>query len=200
MTRPPDGHALGMWWTALGIAVTLAAWLATWWGRAVSVRFQAIAEGTAIRLTVGTGSVRGHQLVTAPLQLPQWTSLKPSRDRQSPGSGGPNWLLGFHHALVRLSRTAPGGRLWTRGTVYAADAAVGAVAVGAGQAALGWWYTRHLVPLEVRHLRVGWELGATRWQLAGRMGGIFRMKTGDIILAALWGIGHLRPAKTREAK
>jgi hypothetical protein len=180
--------------TLMTAVATLAVWVLLHWWRVTAVRFQWSGSGTSWRVTVAVAHGRTHTAVAAPLWVP---SPGPHPKHPHGASHGPPVLGALEAAGAILSSRSADGRLWTRGSIALGDAALSAVAAGATGAALGVWYAWRLVPLRVRYLRVAWASSAAvaDWELRGRIGGIFRFRTGDIILALAIGVWHLaRPA------
>ncbi|MDA8198162.1 MAG: hypothetical protein M0Z54_01850 [Thermaerobacter sp.] len=188
-----------MLWTGGAAAATLVGWGLWTWGRVVAVRFQWIGTNTAWRATVSVAGARGRERLATGLAIP----ALPTRHRASGGGGavrGSGWMA-LNAAGVVLARRTPAGRLWTRGRLACGSAAASAVAVGATEAVLGWWYGARLVPIAVQYLRVRWEADPLAdgfaWQ--GRIGGMFRFRLGDIMQAILVGLWVLRRSPKQEA-
>lgn len=193
------GHAFLMLWTGGAAAATLVGWGLWAWGRVVAVRFQWVATNTVWRATVAVAGAQGRERLSAALQTPS----PPAGNRASGGGGaeGRSALAALTAASAVLARRSPGGRLWTRGQLACGGAASSAVAVGATEAVLGWWYGARLVPLAVQYLRVRWEADPLADEFAwhGRIGGIFRFRLGDIMQAILVGLWVLRRSPKQEA-
>lgn len=186
-----------MEWTIAGAAATLAAWGAWQWRQVTAVRFQWRGADTRWRATLSV--VRGRR--QSHLAVPLWVPPPPQAGARGRQTVRRNGLGALGAGLALLARRTGGGRLWTRGTIGLCDAAASAVAVGAAQSAAGLWYAGHLAPLEVDYLRVQWQVDhqafSPTWH--GRIGGIFRFRTGDIICAILVALWVLRWSPKQEA-
>lgn len=184
------GNPRAMLWTGGAAAATLVAWGLWVRGRVVAVRFQWIGANTEWRATVSVAGAHGPARLAAPLKIPAPPHRAPGAGRSFRRRG----LAGLNAAGAVLARRAPAGRLWARGRVACGGAATSAVVVGAAEAVLGLWYGTHLVPLEVRYLRVRWEIDprADQYGWHGRIGGMFRFRLGDIMQAILVGLWVLR--------
>ncbi len=193
------GHAVVMLWTGGAAATTLVVWGLWAWGRVVAVRFQWVGTNTAWRATVSVAGAEGPERLAAALKIP----APPTGHRTSGGGRAVrrSGLAALNAASAVLARRTPAGRLWSRGRMACGGAASSAVAVGATEAVLGWWYGARLVPLAVQYLRVRWEADPLADEFAwhGRIGGIFRFRLGDIMQAILVGLWVLQRSPKQEA-
>ena len=185
-----------MQWTIAGAAATWLAWGASQWRQVTAVRFQWHGENTRWQATLSVAGPRGQTHVAVPLRVPPPPRTSPTGTKTVRRHG----LGALGAATTVLARRTAGGRLWTRGAIGGGNAAASAVAVGMAEAAAGLWYAGHLAPLAVEYLRVRWQVDAAAvtpsWR--GRIGGIFRFRTGDIICAILVGLWVLRWSPKQE--